>query len=81
MISTTSQVVTGEWQQVSAGDCTIQLFEDSSLYDISIGDDTPTDALTINIGEPITLAYSSAVWVRLHAKGSSSMSKQINIIK
>lgn len=82
MADTTKATITGEWQKISSSDCTIQSPSAGTLYDVAVGTGTPTDSfLTLNLNEPATFAYKSDVWVRLHAKGNSSMQKTITVIK
>lgn len=81
-IATAQQVVTGEWQQIGGGDCTIQSSKTGVLYNISIGAAVPTEvSLVLKLDEPTTFAYKEPVWVRLHAKGNSAMRNTINVIK
>ena len=82
-VTTTQILITGEWQQISDSDCTVQSVKAGTLYSVSIGIDAPTtDAIIkIRLDEPTTFAYKSPVWLRLNAKGGASMSSTINIIK
>ena len=82
MVDTTKHAVTGEWQQVSEGDCTIQSESPGPIYEVAITSDLPSDAfITMPFDEPTTFAYKTPVWLRLHAKGSASLEKMVNIIK
>lgn len=84
MAITTSQLaITSEWQQVSAGDCTMQSKMRGVMYRVAVGAGTPTNnaMLTIDLDEPKTFAYKEPVWVSLLAKGPVGNSATINIIK
>lgn len=80
-ISTVEQVITSDWVQVSAGDCTMQTVKAGVIYDISVGEIEPTTGLALKLDRPITFAYKTPVWVRLHAKGNAALQRSINIIK
>lgn len=80
-ITTAEQVITGEWVQVSTGDCTMQTARAGVVYDISVGEATPTVGLALKLDRPITFAYKAPVWVRLNAKGNATVQRSIHIIK
>ena len=81
-IATTKLVVTSEWQQASASDCTMQSEVVGTKYHIAIGAATPVDGfLTLRLDEPTTFAYKEPVWVRLSAKGPINLEANLNIIQ
>lgn len=82
MAETTQQAITTEWQKVSESDCTIQSVRIDVFYNVSVGATAPTDNyLTLKVAEPVTFAYKSPVWMRLHHSDSPVSSVDIVIIK
>lgn len=82
MVDTTKHAVTGEWQQVSEGDCTIQSDSLGHIYEIAVTTELPSNTfITMSLDEATTFAYKTPVWLRLQAKGAASLERTVNIIK
>lgn len=82
MVDTTKQAITGEWQQISEGDCTIQSESPTAIYEVAVTAVLPTDAsIRLSLGKATTFAYKTPVWLRLQEKGNSSLERIVNIIK
>lgn len=81
MVDTTKQAITGAWQQISEGDCTVQSESPTAIYEVAVTTELPTDAfIWLSLGEATTFAYKTPVWLRLQAKGNSSLERLVNII-
>ena len=83
MAITTSQItVTGEWQRVADAKCTLQSEVAAIIYDISVGEDTPSNAcIHTDMQTPTTFDWGAPIWVRLHSKGSAGNQQVVNVIK
>lgn len=82
MATTSKQLITSEWQQVSDGDCTIQSELPNTTYEVTVTTEPPTDSfITMQLTEATTFAYKTPVWLRLHEKGAANLERAVNIIK
>lgn len=81
MAETTQVAVTRTWAKISDGDCTVQSADKSSYYEVAVNATTPTNGASIilQLSEPTTFAYKTAVWCRIHANGKGSAT--LNVIK
>lgn len=82
MATTTKEIITGEWKQISEGDCTMQSLKKGIIYNVSISAEPPSaSSISLLLDEPTTFAYKTPVWVKIEAKGSVGMQQAVNIIK
>ena len=82
MVATTEVTVTKTWTKLSDGDCTVQAAYVGDFYHIAISATAPTDdaSIKLNLIEPATFAYKTAVYCKL-ASNSERDSAPINVIK
>ena len=81
MAATTQATVTRTWSKIADGDCTVQSANASNYYEVAVNATTPTNGASIilQLSEPTTFAYKTAVWCRIHTAGKNSA--VLNVIK
>lgn len=81
MAETTQVTVTKTWTKLADGDCTVQSANASNYYQIAVSAEIPTTdaAIIMQLAEPTTFAYQTAIYCRLPSNGKDSAI--INVIK
>ena len=82
MVDTTKVSMSKNWVKISDGDCTVQANSNEQFqFAISATMPTTNAGLFLRIGEPVTLAYKTAVWCRLPDNYVRSDTIAISIVK